>query len=62
VMEGSVSILHILFASRCILGGARVPSFSSAHHNVPLRSWRFLGGTIIMSDGKISMRYLWEGR
>jgi hypothetical protein len=35
-MAGSVSILHSLFASRCIPGGAWVPSFLSAHHNVPL--------------------------
>jgi hypothetical protein len=35
-MEGSVSILHILFASGCILGGAQISSFSSVHHNVPL--------------------------
>jgi hypothetical protein len=43
-MEGSVSILHSLFASGCIPGGARVPSFSSAHHNVPLQSWHFPRG------------------
>jgi hypothetical protein len=40
-MAGPVSNLHSFFASRCISGGARVSSFSSAHHNVPLRSCRF---------------------
>jgi hypothetical protein len=43
-MARSVSILHSLFASRCILDGARVPSFSYAHHNVSLRSWHFPRG------------------
>jgi hypothetical protein len=55
-MAGSVSILHSLFASRCILGGARVSYFYLRVIMFLCDPGVFLEGTIVRSNGKIQMR------